>query len=372
MLPLTRVLMTADAVGGVWTYALDLAGGLAAHGVETALAVLGPEPAADQAEAARAVPGLRLLCTGLPLDWLAETPEQVEAAGAALAALAADTRADLVHLHSPALAAGTPFPVPVAASCHSCVGTWWDAVRGGPLPPDFAWRARLVARGCAAAGALTAPTAAFAAATARFYGLAGAPAVVRNGRRPPPPLPARREPAAPFAFTAGRLWDEGKNLRALDRAAARLSDSVPVLAAGPTEGPGGARVALDHVRTLGRLGEGEVARRLAERPVFVSAALYEPFGLSVLEAAQAGCALVLSDIPTFRELWDGAAEFVPAGDDRAIAAAIERAARDPGRLGAAARARAERYTVEAMAAGTAAVHRALLRRAEAPGETAAA
>jgi glycosyltransferase involved in cell wall biosynthesis len=278
-----------------------------------------------------------------------------------------------VHLHSPALAADARFPSPVVASCHSCVGTWWEAVRGGqPLPADFAWRARLVARGCGNAGALLAPTAAFAAATARFYGLPEPPAVVHNGRRPSP-LAARE--AAPFAFTAGRLWDDGKNLRALDRAAARLAGSVPVLAAGPTEGPGGARVSLDHIRVLGRLSEGEVARRLAERPVFVSAALYEPFGLAVLEAAQAGCALVLSDIPTFRELWDGAAEFVPAEDDRALAAAIGRAAGDPGRrarLGAAARARAERYTVEAMAAGTAAVYRSLLRRAGAPGETAAA
>ena len=373
MLPLTagarRVLLTADAVGGVWTYALDLAGGLGAHGAGTTLAVLGPAPAADQAEAARAVPGLRLLPTGLPLDWLAETPEQVEAAGAALAAMAAETGADVVHLHSPALAAGARFPAPVVASCHSCVGTWWEAVREGPPPSDFAWRTRLVARGCASADALVAPTAAFAAATARFYGLAEAPVAIHNGRRPSP-LAARGP--APFAFTAGRLWDEGKNLRALDRAAARLAGSVPVLAAGPTESPGGARIALDHIQTLGRLGEGDVARRLAERPVFVSAALYEPFGLAVLEAAQAGCALVLSDIPTFRELWDGAAEFVPAADDRAIAAAIERAARDRDRLGAAVRARAGRYTVEAMAARTAAVYRSLLRRAAAPGETAAA
>ena len=95
----------------------------------------------------------------------------------------------------------------------------------------------------------------------------------------------------------------------------------------------------------------------------------------MLEAAQAGCALVLSDIPSFRELWDGAADFVPADDDRALAAAVERAARDPARLGAAAQRRAERYTVEAMASGTAALYRALLRRAAtaaSPGEAAAA
>jgi glycosyltransferase involved in cell wall biosynthesis len=371
-----RVLLTTDAVGGVWTYALDLSAGLAEQGIETTLAVLGPEPEADQAKAARAVPGLRLLPTGLPLDWLADTPAEVEAASVALSTLATEAGTDLVHLHSPALAASARFTVPVAASCHSCVGTWWDTVRGGPLPPDFAWRAQLVARGCAEADALLAPTVAFAEATARFYGLAEPPTVIRNGRRPPPP-PAgpERRPAPPFAFTAGRLWDEGKNLRTIDRAAGRLAGSVPVLAAGPTDGPGGARIAFHHARPLGRLRADEIAHRLAERPIFVSVARYEPFGLSVLEAAQAGCALVLSDIPTFRELWDGAADFVPADDDRALAAAIERAARDPADLGAAARTRANRYTAETMAAGTAAVYRALLRQrtaAASPGEAAAA
>src|SRR3546814_15067984 len=53
--------------------------------------------------------------------------------------------------------------------------------------------------------------------------------------------------------------------------------------------------------------------------IFVSPSLYEPFGLAVLEAAMSGCALLLSDIPTFRELWDGAAVFTPAGDSDALA-----------------------------------------------------
>ena len=68
--------------------------------------------------------------------------------------------------------------------------------------------------------------------------------------------------------------------------------------------------ALAHLQPLGELDERTLAGCLSARPVFVSAARYEPFGLAVLEAAQAGCPLVLSDIPTFRELWDGAALFV--------------------------------------------------------------
>ncbi|MFL5224058.1 MAG: glycosyltransferase, partial [Microvirga sp.] len=92
---------------------------------------------------------------------------------------------------------------------------------------------------------------------------------------------------------------------------------------------------------------------------------YEPFGLAVLEAAQAGCALVLSDIPTLRELWDGAALFVAADDDAAIAAAIRDLVADPrrrARLGVAARARSEIYTVESTAQGMMAIYEAVLAR----------
>ena len=91
-------------------------------------------------------------------------------------------------------------------------------------------------------------------------------------------------------------------------------------------------------------------------------ARYEPFGLAVLEAAAAGCPLVLSDIPTFRELWDGAATFVAANDDRAFAEVADTIVGDGGlrlALGEAARERAARYTPMAMAAGMAAIYASL-------------
>ena len=106
-------------------------------------------------------------------------------------------------------------------------------------------------------------------------------------------------------------------------------------------------------------------RRLTRRPIFVSAALYEPFGLAVLEAAQAGCALVLSDIATFRELWNGAAAFFPPGDDTTLAVTIQALAADFERrqsLGQAARSRSADYTAAAMAGGTLEIYRDVLDR----------
>lgn len=349
-----RILMTADSVGGVWTYALDLAHELSKAGAQVTLAVLGPEPTADQLWAVR---GAEVVATGLPLDWTADGPQALEDAAHAVAELARRTGADLVHLNSPALAAWAEFEAPVIGACHSCLATWWDAVRSGPLPEDFAWRVEALRRGYARCDLLVAPSRAFAEATAARYGVA-APAVVHNGRRPVR-TPARDK--EPLVFTAGRLWDDGKNVALLDAAAARLS--APVFAAGPREGPNGQRIRLANAFPLGRLSEAEVAAWTGRAQVFASAAIYEPFGLSVLEAAQAGCALVLSDIPTFRELWTGAAVFAPASDEAAFADALQGLLDVPDRaaaLGQTARARAESYSVEAMGEGVLALYRALV------------
>jgi len=88
----------------------------------------------------------------------------------------------------------------------------------------------------------------------------------------------------------------------------------------------------------------------------------------VLEAAQAGCALVLSDIPTHRELWGGAAIFVPAHDADAFAAVIRDVLGDANerhQLGQLARASAARYTPERLARGMAEIY---ARLAAAPAE----
>ena len=146
---------------------------------------------------------------------------------------------------------------------------------------------------------------------------------------------------------------------------------LPVELYGPARGPNGERFEAAFATVHGQVGSDELAARMAERPIFASPSLYEPFGLAVLEAAQAGCPLVLSDIPTFRELWDGAARFAPPGDAAAFAGAVSALLADEAereRLAAAARIRADRYGLDAMVEGVAAVHRAVVRT---PAEAAA-
>ena len=347
-----KLLMTADAVGGVWQYALDLAAALVPHGIQTTLAVLGPSPDAAQHTEAKRVKGLTLVDTRLPLDWLCSAPEPVLAAGEAIAALARSTGADLVQLNMPTLAARAKFGVPVIAVAHGCVTTWWEAAFGTDLAKQYRWHRVLTRQGLRAADRVVAPSASYAATIARHYGLTQAPLAIHNGRHPLA-LPSD-VPPQDFAFTAGRLWDQVKGGRVLDRAAAWMS--VPFCAAGATCGPHGETIELQHLHPLGHLSSDALARRLAAKPVFVSAARFEPFGLAVLEAAQAGCPLVLSDIDTFRELWDDAALFVTHDDEAGFADAVEAILADPAlriRLSGAARTRAARYTPHAKAAAMA-------------------
>lgn len=363
------LLVATDAVGGVWQYSLDLADALRPMGVETIVALLGPVPGRETMDAAQRH---RLIVTHLPLDWLARDEATLNKTGEALAALAGEIGAGIVQLSGGAMAASADFPCPVVAVQHSCVGSWWEAVRGTDLPDDFRWRLAVNRKGLARADAVVAPSRAFARTVARLHGL-GAVSVVHNGRTVRQASRAARGDSDHSVFTAGRLWDEGKDLATLDAAAARLS--LPVFAAGPLAGPNGARFRPRTLIPLGLLDDEGIAARLARHPIFVSTARYEPFGLAVLEAAASGCALVLSDIPTFRELWEGAALFVPPGDPDAFAAALGDVAGNAARradLGGAAQERAARYTPRNMAGAMHAIYARLMSDADGPAELAGA
>jgi glycogen synthase len=346
--------MTADAVGGVWTHALELAAALAPHDAQVALAVMGPPPSAAQRTAATAVPNVTLVEGSFRLEWMDDPWDDVARAGEWLLGLEEQIRPDVVHLNGYAHGA-LPWRAPALVAAHSCVLSWWRAVKGEPAPASWARYQREVMRGLAGVSLVVAPTRAMLTDLETYYGTRAARTdgmVVPNGRRAERYPPGPKEP---FVLSAGRLWDEGKNVATLASAAGRLP--WPVCVAGDDTSPDGATVegaVLDTVRSLGRLSEHAMADWLGRAAIFALPARYEPFGLSALEAALAGCALVLGDIPSLREVWDDAATFVPPNDADALAAAITSLAASPARRGemaARARERALAYTPTRMAAG---------------------
>lgn len=347
------VLMTTDAVGGVWSYALELARGLARAGSRVILAAMGPPPSDAQRAEVKAIRGLSLEEGPFKLEWMDDCWSDVDAAGAWLLALESRHRPDVIHLNGFAHG-GLAFGAPKIVVAHSCVYSWWNAVRGGSPPAGWSDYRRRVRAGIAGADALIAPSRWMLRSVRRHYGLPGSAQVIANGRDPAAfPI----GPKEPFVLCAGRLWDPAKNVAALSRAASRLP--WPVVMAGddrPVEGQAagaGGEPLDENVRLAGRLSAPRMADAYGRASIYASPARYEPFGLSALEAALAGCALVLGDIPSLREIWQDGALFVDPDDDAALVDGLCALIHDPFARGAAAsraRRRALRFSTERMCA----------------------
>lgn len=339
-----RVLMTTDTVGGVWTYALDLCGALGQLGVEVVLASMGRLPSPEQRARAASIPTLTLVESSYKLEWMDDPWSDVARAGGWLLDLEQRHAPDIVHLNG-YVHGGLPFRAPVLLVGHSCVLSWWQAVLGEPAPVQYNTYANLVRAGLTSADLVVAPTSAMLLALRRHYGAIRRAQVVPNGCDLDTFKPREKRP---LVVAAGRLWDQAKNLQTLARAARHVR--WPIQIAGEVESPSGTsaeRAQLGEAVTLtGQLPRPALAELFSHAAIYASPARYEPFGLSVLEAAASGAALVLGDIDSLRELWDGAALFVQPDDELAWADAITTLANDPEqreRLAQRARLRAARY-----------------------------
>ncbi|WP_239025227.1 glycosyltransferase family 4 protein [Rhodoligotrophos defluvii] len=352
--------MTIDAVGGVWRYAMELAMALGRRGIEVVFAGFGPQPSpAQRAEADRIG---QLAWLDAPLDWMAEEASALRKVPELIAKLADDVEADLLHLNLPSQASGLTVSAPVLVVSHSCVVSWFRAVRNGPVPEHWTWQADLNRAGFASAHAVVAPSRSHAAMLKACYGPIQGLTVIHNGLEGA----ISAEPKQDFVFAAGRWWDDGKNGAVLDEAARHIV--WPVKAAGATQGPNGRGFAFHHARALGEIAHGKVRQLMGEAAIVVSPSIYEPFGLVALEGARAQAALVLADIPTYRELWDGAAVFADPREPKAFAEAVNRLARHPAQraeLGRRAFARAQAYSSTTQCAAFSALYERLTAMAAA-------
>jgi glycosyltransferase involved in cell wall biosynthesis len=337
-----RVLLTTDVVGGVWDFSTTLARELVRRGTQVILLALG-EPSADQRRQASQA-GAVLVAEPLRLEWMQDSQADVVETQRVLDRLVQQFRPDVVHANQFAAAR---VPAPVVLTLHSDVLSWrkWT-VGSTAVPAEWQPYVDLVRRALARADAVVGVSRFLAQEVQRLYGTDREIEVVPNG------WPAAAEPPATRSkqtLIAGRVWDAAKNVRsALDA----RPPGARVLLAGEQRHPetGGLAEVPHGVEQLGFVPRDELDGLLRQTRIYLSPARYDPFGLLPLQAALSGCALLLSDIPSYREVWGDSAVFFEAEqlqerwqglleDDAACA-----------RLARQARQRAlERYSPEGMA-----------------------
>ncbi|SFU55237.1 Glycosyltransferase involved in cell wall bisynthesis [Pontibacter akesuensis] len=301
----SKILMTADTVGGVWNYTLELVRALAPFKTEVALATMGAPLSEEQRRQADDIDNLTIYESTYKLEWMENAWEDVEEAGQWLLKLKDEVQPDLVHLNGMVHGA-LDFGVPKLVVVHSCVLSWWKAVKDEEAPKEWNKYKEMVTNGLQSANMVVAPTQAMLHQAEQLYGPFQHSSVVYNGRGQHGFQFGKKEP---FVFSMGRVWDEAKNISMLAHIASDLQ--WPVYIAGDAKHPAtGKEVELENVHFLGQLSEKEVSDLLSRASIYALPAKYEPFGLTILEAAMSGCALVVGKTDSQAEIWGNAAKYV--------------------------------------------------------------
>jgi glycosyltransferase involved in cell wall biosynthesis len=181
---------------------------------------------------------------------------------------------------------------------------------------------------------------------------------IPNGRTLAPASETTRQLRA---ISAGRLWDEAKDIGLL----AGVSSSIPLFIAGQARHDGmNASQQVGSAILLGRLPEPDLLRFFRESAIYICTSRYEPFGLAPLEAALSGCAVLARDIPSLREVWQDAARYF--SDSQSLQVLLDEFASDPQSLRAAQRRSHQRallFTGERMVSSYAARYARTLKEA---------
>lgn len=321
-----HILVTADTVGGVWTYARELVTGLVRRGNRVTLVSFGDIPTVPQAEWMEGLRGLEFHPTAFRLEWMQEAPGDIAASKEYLQSVINETEPDILHLNQFCYGA-LPVSIPKLVVAHSDVVSWWRAVKGSdPEVDDWTlWYRHTVAQGLSDATAVVAPTHWMLDQITHSFGRLPQSSVIYNGRTPAlfNPHVSKED----YALSVGRLWDGGKQASLLTQ----IEPPIPVYIVGSEEHPDEALRAdaliedeKPGIHLKGAQSEGQLRQLYSRASVYVVTSRYEPFGLAPLEAALSRCAILANDIPSLREVWGDAAIYFRQNDAESLREGLER------------------------------------------------
>jgi glycosyltransferase involved in cell wall biosynthesis len=341
-----KVLMTADTIGGVWTYAIDLCKGLQKYDIAVHLLTMGKLPDGQQRKQVQELSNVTLYESDYKLEWMPDCWDDVAKAKQWVQSIYEKVKPDVLHFNNYGQTTGT-WDCPVITVYHSCVQTWWKAVKGENAPQEWDQYKALVNKALAGSNMVVAPSASILEQAKHIYGTLRHVKVIYNGSQN---KGYNQYTKQPFILTAGRLWDEAKNIQLLTRIGATLS--WPVYIAGDNTDIDTTIKIPGNVQFTGQLTPHEMQQYMKKASVFVMPAKYEPFGLAILEAANAGCALALSNIDTLQEIWGETAAYFNPSDENEAHSVVEQLINDAEWRNAMAlksEKRAKEFSVENMA-----------------------
>ena len=316
-----HVLITADTVGGVWTYTRELVCGLLSRGHQVTLISFGRNPSAAQSVWLNQK-RLTYYPTEFPLEWMQDAQHAIVESARYLNEVIQKVRPDVLHF-SQYCYGGLECGIPKIVVAHSDVVSWWHSVHGSAPPHSdwLDWYTGLVSRGLRCADAVVAPSGWMLDAICAYYEPPCRSCVIYNGRSAG--LFHASSHKTDCVLSVGRIWDEAKQIKLL----LARKHSVPIHIAGPAQSPEKASWSTsygcaENLTLCGEQDENQLCALYSTCATYAATSRYEPFGLAPLEAALSRCALIANDIPVFRELWGGSALYFEQNDPDGLAKAI--------------------------------------------------
>ncbi len=324
-----HALVTADTIGGVWTYARELVTGLVRRGVQVTLVSFGEIPTPQQMEWMDGLRDLDFRPTGFHLEWMSDAEHDLELSSEYLASVIREVKPDILHLNQ--YCYGTlEVDLPKVVVAHSDVVSWWVAVHGEEPRETkwFRWYRELVTTGLSNATAVVAPSHWMLEAVHSYYTRPSQSSVIYNGRTPTLFNPHVTKEGS--IVSVGRIWDGGKQVSLLTQ----IEPPMPAFIVGSEQHPDSAhRKTRDKsektkINFKGQLTEAQLRQLYGRAAIYAATSRYEPFGLAPLEAALSRCAIVANDIPTFHEIWGETACYFRYNDADSLKSALQRLADD--------------------------------------------
>jgi glycogen synthase len=310
-----QILMTTDTVGGVWSYSIDLCRSLQQH-VFFHLITTGARMKDWQRKELEELKNVEVYETDYMLEWMDNPWKDIDESCDWLQRLEATIKPDLVHLNAFCYGA-LNFKAPSIVVGHSDVYSWWMEVLKEDPPKEYKeyyWR---VKKGLEAADMVIAPSQTMLNYLHKIYNVQTPSKIIFNAADEEKFYPSSKQPSV---LSMGRLWDSAKNVQLVVNAAPHIN--APVLLAGEQKDNAALQIDTENITYLGSLSSNEIAEHLSTTAIYCLPAKYEPFGLSVLEAALSGCALVLGNIESLKEIWGTNAKYVDTEDTNALADTI--------------------------------------------------
>lgn len=311
-----HVLVTADTVGGVWTYTKELVTGLVRRGTRVTLVSFGDIPTSTQTEWLDVLPAVDFRPTAFRLEWMQEAEQDINASRDFLLSVINETKPDVLHLNQYCYGC-LPVALPKIVVAHSDVLSWWKSVKN-EVPGDIAWLRwyrEAISMGLRGATAVVAPSRWMLGEIESLYGRPAQASVIYNGRTASlfNPYISKDD----YVLSVGRLWDSGKQVSLLTQ----IDSPSPLFLLGAEQhadqslrGEQGTVARNPKLQVKGTQSEAQLRHWYSRASAYIATSRYEPFGLAPLEAALSRCAILANDIPSFREIWGDAACYFDTND----------------------------------------------------------